>query len=312
MNKTSRTLITILGTATTLLAAFVLVAERGRLLRRSTLRMMQEGGAQRLRDRTFLHTYLYARWPREYIGFALRYMLPRYDDAARQGAANAYHGKVLPTPLAKRLVSVQRDIPLRDVERVLPYPVARNLVLQGPPDIVAFECPCRGTRPNPCQPTQVCMIVGQPFTDFVLEHHPTRSRRLTTAEAVDLLEAEHQRGHVHAAYFKDAMLNRFYAICNCCRCCCGGIEAMTQRHVPMMTASGFVAQVDTTRCAACGNCERACAFDAVHVNREVGHAEVDWQACMGCGVCDGQCSRDAIHLVRDERKGIPLDVSVMV
>lgn len=289
---------------------FLLYAERGRLLRRSTWRLLREGGLRKVRDRTFFHSYLYARWPREYIGTSLKHIAPHFTPRQRQGAADGYHGKVLPIELARRLVSVQQPIPIRDVERILPYPVARNLVLQGPPEIVVFECPCRGTRANPCQPTQVCMIVGQPFVDFVLEHHPARSRRLSTAEAVELLEAEHRRGHVHAAYFKDAMLERFYAICNCCKCCCGGIECMTKHGVPMMTASGFLAQVDADRCAGCGTCQRACAFDAIHVYG--GHAAVNWEACMGCGVCEGQCPRHAITLVRDERKGIPLDVAAMV
>ena len=96
------------------------------------------------------------------------------------------------------------------------------------------------------------MIVGQPFVDFILEHHPAKSRRLTTDEAVEMLEAEHQRGHVHAAYFKDAMLNRFYAICNCCKCCCGGIESMVKHGVPMMTSSGYLAEVNADLCKACG------------------------------------------------------------
>jgi formate hydrogenlyase subunit 6/NADH:ubiquinone oxidoreductase subunit I len=153
------------------------------------------------------------------------------------------------------------------------------------------------------------MIVGQPFVDFVLEHHPAKSRRLTTAEAVELLEAEHRRGHVHAAYFKDAMLDRFYAICNCCKCCCGGIEVMTRHGVPMMTSSGYVAQVDVERCAGCGNCQRTCAFGAIRVNDK---ATVDWERCMGCGACEGRCPNAAIVLMRDERKGIPLDVREMV
>jgi ferredoxin len=292
-----------------LVALFLLYAERGRLLRRSTLQILKEGGMQKLRDRTFFHTYLYARWPREYIGTALKYTVPHFTPQQRQGAADSYHGKVLPTELARRLVSVQQPIPIRDVEHILPYPVARNLVLQGPPEIVAFDCPCRGARENPCQPVQVCMIVGQPFVDFMLEHHPATSRRLTTAEAVQLLEAEHQRGHVHAAYFKDAMLGRFYAICNCCKCCCGGIECMTKHGVPMMASSGFLAQVDVDSCGGCGKCQRACAFDAIHVVD--GHAAVVWEACMGCGVCEGQCPKHAVTLVRDERKGIPLDVQAM-
>ncbi|MCL5995331.1 MAG: 4Fe-4S binding protein, partial [Chloroflexi bacterium] len=101
------------------------------------------------------------------------------------------------------------------------------------------------------------------------------------------------------------LLDRFYAICNCCKCCCGGIEAMTRHGVPMMTASGYVARVDARRCVGCGGCERVCAFDAIHVHSK---AAVDWERCMGCGACEGICPNSAIVLMRDERKGIPLDV----
>jgi ferredoxin len=286
------------------LLGFMLYVERAWFVRGSTLRLLKD--KQRLRDGSFFHSFIYARWPREYIGLGLRYSMPHLDEQAKQSAANGYHGKVLPTALAKRLVSVQRDIPLRDVEQILPYPKARELVLQGSPEIVVMECPCRATRKQPCQPTQVCMIVGQPFVDFVLEHHPSTSRRLTTAEAVKLLEEEHRRGHVHTAYFKDVMLGRFYALCNCCKCCCGGIEAMTRHGVPMIAASGYLAQVNTNVCTACGTCQRVCAFDAIHVG-EVAH--VNWQKCMGCGACEGRCPRHAVTLVRDERKGVPLDVA---
>jgi heterodisulfide reductase subunit A-like polyferredoxin len=153
------------------------------------------------------------------------------------------------------------------------------------------------------------MIVGQPFVDFILEHHPSKSRRLTTAEAVELLEAEHRRGHIHAAYFKDAMLDRFYAICNCCKCCCGAVEVMTRHDIPMIASAGFVAQVNVERCAGCGSCQRTCAFDAIHVN---GKAVVDWARCMGCGACEGKCPHSAIVLMRDEQKGVPLDVASIV
>lgn len=194
---------------------------------------------------------------------------------------------------------------LRDLEQVIPYRLARNLVLHGPPDIAVFECPCRATRAQPCQPTQVCMIVGQPFVDFILEHHPQQSRRITQNEAVELLRAEHERGHVHAAYFKDVMLDCLYAICNCCKCCCGGIEAMTKYGVPMLASSGYVAQVDYARCTACGDCNDVCPFGALSLDKR---GEVNWKKCMGCGVCVERCMCQAVTLVRDARKGVPLDV----
>lgn len=78
---------------------------------------------------------------------------------------------------------------------------------------------------------------------------------------------------MHTACFKDAMHNRFFAICNCCSCCCGGLEAMVQHGVPMVASSGYVAQVDELGCIACGDCEEACPFDAVHVKRPCSNEE---------------------------------------
>ena len=285
-----------------------LLAERGRLMLPSTLKMLRASGWRKLRDGTFLHSYVYGLFTKEYIGYGLKNVLPKMDAAARQSSADHYHGKVLPTALAEALVTHEHNIDLPDLEQVIPYPVARSLVLDGSPDIAVFDCPCRATRENPCQPTQVCMIVGQPFVDFIVEHHPTKTRRITSGEAVEILRAEHERGHIHTAYFKDAMLERFYAICNCCKCCCGGIESMVKHGVPMIASSGYVAQVDESQCAACGDCAEACPFDALSLD---GFANVDWGKCMGCGVCEGQCQVGGITLVRDERKGVPLDVRAL-
>ena len=141
-----------------------------------------------------------------------------------------------------------------------------------------------------------------------MEHHPKTSRRLSQAEAVELLEAEHERGHLHSAWFKDVLLGRFYAICNCCKCCCGGIEAMRKHGVPMVASSGYVAHVDEAACTTCGACEEACPFGAIRMN---GTAALDWQACMGCGVCVDSCPSQALSLVRDEKKGMPLDVRLL-
>ncbi|NIN73007.1 MAG: 4Fe-4S ferredoxin [Gemmatimonadetes bacterium] len=252
-----------------------------------------------------LHGYVYSRWPYQYISFAIRRLLPHMTPEQKRWWADRYHGKVLTTELARRVITLDHDIKRTDLERIIPYPMARDIVLKGPPNVVLLDCPCRAMRENPCQPTDVCMIVGK--GDFVLEHQPQRSRAITQNEALDVLQAEHERGHVHTAYFKDAMGDRFYAICNCCSCCCGGLEAM-RRGVPMVASSGYVAQVDEAACIACGDCETACPFDAVTLNDT---AVVSWEKCVGCGVCEGQCENEAMQLVLDERKGLPMDVQAI-
>jgi ferredoxin len=288
-----------------------LVGERGRLILPATRRTFRSQGLRRaLRLQTW-HLYVYGCWPRVYIG-ALIHGLFRFLAVSpvpgRHFLSNHYHGKVLTPEHARSLVTVEKPIRLRDLEQVIPYPVARLLLLDTPLDMAVYECPCRLTRAVPCQPTQVCMIMGQPFVDLLLEHHPRTSRRLARDEALELLAAEHRRGHVHVAWFKDACFDRFFAICNCCRCCCGGIDAMLHHGIPMIASSGFVAAVAADRCRGCGACAAVCPFGAVSVN---GQATVDGLRCMGCGVCVDQCRSDAIRLVRDETRGVPLDVQLL-
>jgi Pyruvate/2-oxoacid:ferredoxin oxidoreductase delta subunit len=106
-------------------------------------------------------------------------------------------------------------------------------------------------------------------------------------------------------YYKDAMLGRFYAICNYCSCCCGAMRAH-QHGTPMLASSGYVAAVDAELCAACGLCADECPFAALAVDDEQAH--VDWEACMGRGVCSSKCPQEAISLLRDPAKGEPLEI----
>ena len=273
----------------------------------------------------WLHGYVYARWPYLYIGMAtgehflspllqflvraLAWAVPvlRVDslDPDQVTFADTYHGKVVPLRSAERLVTVRQEIRFMDLEHVIPYARARDIVLKNPDHIVVLECPCRAGRAEPCQPLDVCLIVGEPLAGFVAEHHPRRSRWITQPEAVEILRAEHERGHVHHAFFKDAMLGRFYAICNCCACCCGAMQAH-RNGVPMLSSSGYVSQVDRAVCVGCGACAGFCQFEAISMDD--GRAVVDAALCMGCGACTAKCAQHALLLVREPSKGEPLEI----
>jgi heterodisulfide reductase subunit A-like polyferredoxin len=112
-----------------------------------------------------------------------------------------------------------------------------------------------------------------------------------------------------AHYYKDAMLGRFYAICNCCSCCCGAMQAH-RNGTPMLASSGFIAQVDEDLCAACGSCADHCQFAAISVDD--GFARIDAAVCMGCGVCVAHCPQEAICLLRDPAKGVPLEIRNLI
>jgi ferredoxin len=303
------TILTVVVGAIVVLGTIVwLVGERGKLLMPSTLKFIQEGGLLRFLNLSTFHGYIYMRWQKSYLRLFINRIGPHSTQSARKWWADQYHSKVLTEHQARSIITIDKDIPYQDLEQIIPYPVARDIVLTGSPKITVYECGCRLARQSPCLPTQVCMFIGEPFSSFMLEHHPTESQALSQTQALELLRSEHERGHIHAAWFKNAMLDRFYVICNCCRCCCGGIETMVKHGIPIMSSSGYVAKADQELCVACGTCTDLCPFDALSLESDI---IVSWDQCMGCGVCVDKCPNGALSLIRDERKGIPLDVSIL-
>lgn len=273
-----------------------------------------------------IHGYIYSRWPYLYIGVGTgRHPLTRWikplwklfsgsgrqksghasPDRGKIDFAHGYHGKALPVHQARKLVRINRNIEVQDLEQVIPYERARQIILKNPDHIVALDCPCRLTRDNPCRPVDVCLIIGEPFAGFILEHHPAKSRRISPEQAEDIIQKEHERGHVQHAFFKDAMLNRFYAICNCCACCCGAMQAH-RNGVPMLASSGYTARIDHELCQECGRCFRSCQFRAISMRG--GRPEVSPDLCLGCGVCVDRCRQGCITLKLDESKCTPLNV----
>jgi Pyruvate/2-oxoacid:ferredoxin oxidoreductase delta subunit len=276
----------------------------------------------------FLHGYIYARWVYFYIamgtgqhplarrlgpamgwiGKLITHNAPADGSIPMIKMEDTYHGKVIPLQAARELVSVKEDIDLGDLEKIIPYSLARDIVFQNPDHIVVMDCPCRAARENPCQPMDVCLVIGEPFAGFVLAHNPDRSRQITSEEAQAIIKAEDDRGHVHHAFFKDAMMGRFYAICNCCSCCCAAVNSH-RNGTPMLASSGYVAEIDADKCRACGVCEKACLFAAISKD---GTMRVEPSVCMGCGICTNQCRFDAIHMVRDQARGEPLEIRELI
>jgi Pyruvate/2-oxoacid:ferredoxin oxidoreductase delta subunit len=281
----------------------------------------------------FLHSYVYARWPYLYISIGngehpivkrlkpflktLQRLFQRDKPTIKNKSitlshnrktgtiADIYHGKVMPLESAQELVMVDEPIDLPDLEQVIPYSRARAIIQQNPDHILLMPCPCRLSRTNPCKPLDVCMVIGEPFVVFTQQHYPSLGRRITQQEAHDLLEREDTRGRVHHAFFSEMMLGRFFAICNCCSCCCSAMESH-RRGTPVLASSGYVSQIDVNLCIDCEICFKYCQFGAVEAIN--GMVYVDEEKCMGCGVCVSKCPQEAISLRRESTKGEPLEI----
>jgi len=163
----------------------------------------------------------------------------------------------------------------------------------------------RGSRYGLCGSLKALSLPGKGFfcssTVGCLISAPAAVSPTERSKRTDLFYCVH--------YYKDAMLGRFYAICNCCSCCCGAMQAH-QNGTPMLASSGYVTQVDVEMCAGCGTCAGFCQFAAISVDDGV--ARIDAVACMGCGVCVSHCPEEAISLRRDPAKGEPLEIQKLI
>lgn len=283
---------------------------------------------------SFFHAYVYMRHIDHFLhhamsmsGLPVREMKDKLDpdlevmlkmaiqeigDAAMTKDTNIYHAKVVKLKDAIQLVSQKHDMSLITPEKVIPFKIAKDIILKNPQSITVGDCPCREASKNPCLPLDVCMFIGDPGASFMADQNP-KYRKITQAEAVKILEEEHERGHVHCAYFKREMGNKFFAICNCCGCCCLGVQMwnLLQGTVPFLAPSGYVAEIGDM-CMGCGDCVATCQFKALSIDEKEQRAVVDVAKCMGCGVCEDKCSAGAIKLRMEASKGEPLDLEALM
>ena len=225
-----------------------------------------------------------------------------------------YHAKVVKVMDAVKLVTQTNNLNLPLSEKVVPWKIARDVILQNPQSIAVGPCGCRLGSDNPCvpPPMEVCLMVGDPVAAFITDRNP-KFRKITPDEAVKILEDAHKRGDVHCAYFKREIGSRFFAICNCCKCCCMGIKAwnmaggLSTHMLALLSPSGYVAEVSED-CNGCGACEDSCNFDAIEFDNAAQRPIIDLTKCMGCGGCESSCPIGAISLRLDPTKDAPLDL----
>ncbi len=256
----------------------------------------------------WLHGIFYLSRTRDYVklGRLAGRFGPLIPGWMKKRYADTYHGKLVPLEQAKMLVSVDEDIEVRDLENIVPYDTCRDIVLEHPEEIIACRCVCRMTSDNPCEPDEVCLLIGEPVVSFILDHQPGFARRITMDEALEILEVTDKQGCLHAAFFKDVIGGKFYAICNCCSCCCVALKSHRFVGVPFYGHSGLMPEF-SEECNACGKCVKACLFEAMEM-RKGEPPLVDLEVCMGCGVCRAVCPTGAVTMVKAPGRPDPLDL----
>lgn len=221
---------------------------------------------------------------------------------------NTYHGKVMRFEDVKKIVTLDVDLDLGTLDKsIIPFEHCRDVILKNPDKLVVIDCACRSTKEDGCYPRDTCIWIGEPFYSFILDHNTTGNpRKITPDEALAIIEAERGRGHIQNAFFKDAMGDRLYCICNCCSCCCNAIKAQNYTTIPTLIPSGYLRHTNADNCVGCGKCVEVCNFKALSLVE--GKAVVDEAKCMGCGLCESVCVNGGPDLRRDPSKTEPLDL----
>jgi Pyruvate/2-oxoacid:ferredoxin oxidoreductase delta subunit len=231
-----------------------------------------------------------------------------------------YHGKVMLLKDARKIIALDTDVAVdADVAKsVIPYDMAHQIIFRNPDSIVAVECACRNARKHDCQPARKCLMIGEPFSSFMLEHNrKAKPVRLTRDEALDLLALCKEKGYVTNAYCKDGVGNQMYAICNCCPECCVSISAhklfgSLKLRESSLAHSGYGVSIDAARCMGHGDCAAICPFGAITMKDGGSRPAVDPKLCMGCGTCAEACPEHAIEMLTAAERGVPLDIHELV
>jgi len=152
-------------------------------------------------------------------------------------------------------------------------------------------CPCKlshwlDTPGDHCQHlVETCMPRGE-MGRWCVEYG--MARRITTEEAVELLQKFEADGLVHTGDPKNAL-------CNCCHDCCPYFISWHQHGVQVLQRSNYLPDVDGEVCIACSVCADRCPVGAIEVEDI---AVIKGNICIGCGVCVVGCATEAMRLVK--------------
>ena len=92
------------------------------------------------------------------------------------------------------------------------------------PELALGPCTCREVFKSCDAPKTAEIMVGTAQNVFI-ERRPDEYRQITSDEAKSILQKCHDQGLVHTIV---KCRQDFYAICNCCSCCCVPLRLRSQ------------------------------------------------------------------------------------
>lgn len=106
-----------------------------------------------------------------------------------------------------------------------------------------------------------CFYVGDAARNII---ETGRGRRVSYEEAMEIMEAAEREGLMHQVSNLDGE-EEIFTVCNCCACGCNSLKNSFWTRMPNANRSNFLAEIDPTKCAACGECVEACPANAIQM-----------------------------------------------
>ncbi len=132
------------------------------------------------------------------------------------------------------------------------------------------QCSCRASRGvmgEGCadDPASWCIGVGD-FADYCRE--TGKGHDITYDEAIRILKVAEDNGYVHQITNIDGE-NKIFGICNCNVQICNALRTSQLFNTPNLSRSAYTAEVDRTKCVACGKCVEYCPAGAVKLGQKL-------------------------------------------
>ena len=132
------------------------------------------------------------------------------------------------------------------------------------------QCSCRASRGvmgEGCadDPSSWCIGVGD-FADYCRESG--KGHDITYEEAMHILQVAEDNGFVHQVTNIDGE-NKIFGICNCNVKICNALRTSQLFNTPNMSRSAYTAEVDRSKCVACGKCVEYCPAGAVRLGQKL-------------------------------------------
>ncbi len=224
------------------------------------------------------------------LGYTLR--IPIVGRLVKRMAEKMLHSTNPPTNPFMAEGHIGQVVPLEDGIAILEKCAAEP--------IIEKNCMCRymsrGVKESCCINFGVMSEIIEKLPRFIPEKEKFH---LSRQEAIARFKEHNLKGYIGTIWF-----GPFPYINNLCSCEnpeCAGIRPRLDFGITSIFKAEYLIEFNTMRCSGCMKCVEMCSFDAIKIDKTLGHIIIDKNKCYGCGVCRHACSKNALYLVpRDE------------